>query len=556
MSIIGRMIEKIYGRPEVRVLLLGLDAAGRTTTLYKLKLGEIVTTIPTIGFNVETVTHGGTSFTMWDVGGCDKIRPLWRHYFQNTQALIWFAHSSDRDRVDEAREEIQRLLSEEVLQDVPFLVWATKQDLPNVMTPEEVSSKLALQNLDRPWACIGCSAFTGEGLYEGLQWIQDALRAKRGSGRKEAGPARAPPELSTKEKEMEALLQQWLEQEDEPDDEFLDKFRTYTLDSWDHRTHLRIAWLYLTREGRREGMRLIFEGIKAFIANSPRTKRARGTTFHETMTYFWVHMVHYALATTSNPDGGFKTFLLLNPQLANGGMFLAYYSKKLMLHTPEARTSVVLPDKAPLPSLVSDVRERSSALEKTAGISPAAESSSTGSAVHASENDADFLARFEGGQLDRWNHECLIRVIFLYLITLGRAQGKEKILTELRRHEGSGFHMTINYFWIQMVDFARATWQKSRQGGPAPGGVRTKKDMAAASGLVRIGGVDGDGRECSAGGEFGAFKSWCQGWKAGEGILTNSRLYLDHYREKSIFDTSAAEVFRLPDLKPLPSLVG
>ena len=86
--------------------MVGLDAAGKTTILYKLKLGEIVTTIPTIGecqplksaldliptalsgFNVETVEYKNISFTVWDVGGQDKIRPLWRHYFQNTQVGI------------------------------------------------------------------------------------------------------------------------------------------------------------------------------------------------------------------------------------------------------------------------------------------------------------------------------------------------------------------------------------------------------------------------------------------------------------------------------------
>jgi len=69
--------------------MVGLDAAGKTTILYKLKLGEIVTTIPTIGFNVETVEYKNINFTVWDVGGQDKIRPLWRHYFQNTQGLIF-----------------------------------------------------------------------------------------------------------------------------------------------------------------------------------------------------------------------------------------------------------------------------------------------------------------------------------------------------------------------------------------------------------------------------------------------------------------------------------
>ena len=77
---------------------VGLDAAGKTTILYKLKLGEIVTTIPTIGFNVETVEYKNIQFTVWDVGGQDKIRPLWRHYFSNTQGLIFVVDSNDRDR--------------------------------------------------------------------------------------------------------------------------------------------------------------------------------------------------------------------------------------------------------------------------------------------------------------------------------------------------------------------------------------------------------------------------------------------------------------------------
>jgi ADP-ribosylation factor protein 1 len=140
------------------------DAAGKTTILYKLKLGEIVTTIPTIGesqyrlalrmgerylqclayviflagidlvlllgFNVETVEYKNISFTVWDVGGQDKIRPLWRHYFQNTQGVIFVVDSNDRERVSEAREELQRMLNEDELRDALLLVFANKQDLP------------------------------------------------------------------------------------------------------------------------------------------------------------------------------------------------------------------------------------------------------------------------------------------------------------------------------------------------------------------------------------------------------------------------------------------
>ncbi|XP_044533812.1 ADP-ribosylation factor 3 isoform X2 [Gracilinanus agilis] len=86
-NIFGNLLKSLIGKKEMRILMVGLDAAGKTTILYKLKLGEIVTTIPTIGFNVETVEYKNISFTVWDVGGQDKIRPLWRHYFQNTQEV-------------------------------------------------------------------------------------------------------------------------------------------------------------------------------------------------------------------------------------------------------------------------------------------------------------------------------------------------------------------------------------------------------------------------------------------------------------------------------------
>ncbi|KAF6092252.1 ADP ribosylation factor 1 [Phyllostomus discolor] len=112
-NIFANLFKGLFGKKEMRILMVGLDAAGKTTILYKLKLGEIVTTIPTIGFNVETVEYKNISFTVWDVGGQDKIRPLWRHYFQNTQGLIFVVDSNDRERVNEAREELMRMLAED-----------------------------------------------------------------------------------------------------------------------------------------------------------------------------------------------------------------------------------------------------------------------------------------------------------------------------------------------------------------------------------------------------------------------------------------------------------
>lgn len=156
--------------------MVGLDAAGKTTILYKLKLGEVVTTIPTIGFNVETVEYKNISFTVWDVGGQDKIRPLWRHYYQNTQGIIFVVDSNDRDRIAEAKAELDRMLSEEELREAVLLVFANKQDLPKAMPVPKLTEQLGLTGLRaRTWHIQGCCGTTGDGLYEGLDWLSASI---------------------------------------------------------------------------------------------------------------------------------------------------------------------------------------------------------------------------------------------------------------------------------------------------------------------------------------------------------------------------------------------
>lgn len=178
----GNIFQKIFanfGKKDMRILMVGLDAAGKTTILYKLKLGEIVTTIPTIGFNVETVEYKKINFTVWDVGGQDKIRPLWRHYFQNTQGLIFVVDSNDRERIDEASEELNKMLSEDELRDAILLVFANKQDLPNSLQVAELTEKLGLNKIqNRKWFIQSTCATSGDGLYEGLDWLSGMLHQK------------------------------------------------------------------------------------------------------------------------------------------------------------------------------------------------------------------------------------------------------------------------------------------------------------------------------------------------------------------------------------------
>lgn len=154
-----------------------MDAAGKTTILYKLKLGEVVTTIPTIGFNVDTVQYKNLNLTVWDVGGQDRIRPLWRYYFQNTQAVIYVVDSNDEGRLDEAREELSKIMVEEELANVKLLVYANKQDLPGAVPTHVLVKKLGLAGLQgREWFITGCCATNGDGLYEGLDWLVSKLR--------------------------------------------------------------------------------------------------------------------------------------------------------------------------------------------------------------------------------------------------------------------------------------------------------------------------------------------------------------------------------------------
>jgi small GTP-binding protein len=175
-----------WNTTEMRILMVGLDAAGKTTILYKLKMGDVISTLPTIGFNVETVNYKNIDFNVWDVGGQGKIRPLWRHYFQNTNGIIFVVDSADMERMsdkfeneDNAKDELHKMLSDELLRGVPLLVYANKQDLPRALLVAEITERLELDQLmTRSWFIQSCCAVTGDGLYEGLDWLSDEMEKK------------------------------------------------------------------------------------------------------------------------------------------------------------------------------------------------------------------------------------------------------------------------------------------------------------------------------------------------------------------------------------------
>lgn len=159
-----------------RILILGLDAAGKTCLLYKLKIGEVVTSIPTIGFNMETIKYKSLTFQVWDIGGQDRIRALWRHYYANTDAIVWVLDSNDSERFGESKNEISKLMMEDTLRGVPLLVYANKQDLPRAKSLPYIADALGLTSIsNREWHIQASSATTGDGLFEGMEWLSQIL---------------------------------------------------------------------------------------------------------------------------------------------------------------------------------------------------------------------------------------------------------------------------------------------------------------------------------------------------------------------------------------------
>ncbi|XP_004409618.1 PREDICTED: ADP-ribosylation factor-like protein 3-like [Odobenus rosmarus divergens] len=176
------ILRKLKSAPdqEVRILLLGLDNAGKTTLLKQLASEDISHITPTQGFNIKSVQSQGFKLNVWDIGGQRKIRPYWRNYFENTNILIYVIDSADRKRFEETVQELAELLEEEKLSCVPVLTFANKQDLLTVAPASEIAEGLNLRTIrDRIWQIQSCSALTGEGVQDGMNGVCKNVSAKK-----------------------------------------------------------------------------------------------------------------------------------------------------------------------------------------------------------------------------------------------------------------------------------------------------------------------------------------------------------------------------------------
>lgn len=174
--------------PEYSVLILGLDNAGKTTLLEKLKglyiphykelpPGRI---LPTVGQNVATLTIGQIHLKFWDVGGQDSLRELWDEYYTQAHAIVFVIDSCDPERLVECKDTLLKIITDDKVEGLPILMLANKQDVQidtklEIAQIKEVFNKIA-ENLNaNDSTVLPISAYTGDGVAEAITWLSDRL---------------------------------------------------------------------------------------------------------------------------------------------------------------------------------------------------------------------------------------------------------------------------------------------------------------------------------------------------------------------------------------------
>ncbi|KAF7298732.1 ADP-ribosylation factor [Mycena indigotica] len=370
---------------EYKVLMVGLDLSGKTELLKRMATGEIMVTIPTIGFAVEaaevpvkTARAETVDIMCWDTVGCSKLRyfpAFFEPFLSGTDGLVWVFNGTDLERMSESSDELTRTVPHSVssarrpCQQGP----ARRKGFPNSCV---FATLIPLQNCDADRAVLGSGSFT---------------TGRRVSQRKPSPPD--PPSyyktcpIDTNQRcLLENTLEIWLERAEAdahtPSETFLKQFADIKLPSWDHYTHIRLAYPILSIHGRQKGKNIIFDGIENYVSKSP---QAKTRAFHLTMTYFWIQMVHWAIervriqttkdhkktnsspissaetlvagapgpspAThTLDPTATFAMFLAANPFLADGRLWAEYYSTEVLM----SAGAMVLPDKKRLPNIMTN----------------------------------------------------------------------------------------------------------------------------------------------------------------------------------------------------------
>ncbi|KAG5219373.1 ADP-ribosylation factor [Salix suchowensis] len=388
MSSLRNLITRLFSsqRKAYTVSILGLDYSGKTTLLYKLKLGEVVQTIPSIGFTVEEVevssaAGGGEELRMvcWDIGaGCGgfmHMKKLISMCIEKTNAIVWMVDSNDRPRVKESVEILKEILLRQW--PIPILVYvptfsSLDYHLPRRLQPSEQTryGRLNVIGRNSEGVCTPSGRYTfnvfrcsclqdlpKSGIPEAFYWLRLVLQLSPTSSNVTEEPSvPTSGHIDLQNGGLAEKLDAWVTRasSDVPADEYLSLFEAVNLPSWDHYAHVRIA----------KGPDLQWD--RTYIKESG---QAGGRTFHLTMTYLWIQLVHFGIQNTTAslpssappsdkspnhflPRRRLCSLLASQSYVVDGNIWSNYYSKDVIM-TPAAKAGLVLPDKKPLPSILS-----------------------------------------------------------------------------------------------------------------------------------------------------------------------------------------------------------
>ena len=175
--ILSKIIEFFTkSRNNFKIIILGMQNAGKTTILYRLSLGQLVKTTPTIGSNVEELTYNNVKFQAWDLGGQESNRSLWDVYYMSTDAIVYVIDSQDDEYFEESKAQFHKLLVHPILKNATILIFANKQDLPGAKSINQLIQDYGFDKIkNHIWHIQSCSALKGEGLVTGIKWLSEQL---------------------------------------------------------------------------------------------------------------------------------------------------------------------------------------------------------------------------------------------------------------------------------------------------------------------------------------------------------------------------------------------
>ncbi|OAA80362.1 ARF-like GTPase ARLP2 [Akanthomyces lecanii RCEF 1005] len=508
---------------ERRVLLMGVNYSGKTTLLYRWKTGEVVNSIPTIGFNVETIRHSsGHTFEVWEPGGSDKARPLFRHYYDNVELVIFLHNCADMSMFDEQLDWFKTLATDGELYHAPILVVPAVQD---TMAPDTKTEDLAkimaayanvAANYRRPepikiFNCPGFSARTTENPETVLDEVAKMLPGKRRDATKppDTKAPNYPPSASDVER-----AKTMTDADEKNMESFWSAFEDESLAPWDHYNHLKAGFFVLIETFEQGGA--ILDAAETFVGHLDRLRTANPELFrdesHRTMTTFWLAQLQVAAANYINSLASarplqrddFKNVLLKTPQLTDERLWSEHYSEDV-LFTQDAKDGWCLPNLKPLPSVTTRRRLK-------AGLGPPAMTS-----------DVDRLIGFgltvvKQTMTSRARRGAIVKAA---LAALQSSTIQERAVNAAI----PPYSETQAYFWVQMVHAAVAAANKS--------------EVEKAESLNWSGSME---------------SLTLPAFKALFGITGDE--WREHYSSKSWNSLPARMRFHPPDKKPLPNVIA